>query len=137
MTRVSPQEGAQKWARNTAAAAQDAARGIDRVTTAPGQKAAAATDKWHQRVTQAADKFRRNTGAVTLEEWQAAAKAGTQRIASGVQAKQGKAQRFAEQFYAHLDRGAAAIAAMPTTTLEDSIAKAAAQMRHNAAFRRT
>ena len=137
MAKITPQEAAAKWAQRTAAATADVARGIDRVTTAPGQKAAAAADKWHARVTGAKDKFRDNAGAVSLGEWQEAAKAGVARIATGVQAKQGKMERFQTEFFAHLDRGKATIDSMPTTSLEASIAKATAQMRHNAAFRRT
>lgn len=136
MTRVSPQEGAEKWARNTAAATQDVIRGVERVTQAPGAKAAAQSGKWLQKVSQAEQKFRENVSAVPLVEWQEATKAGAGRIASGVQAKKGKAEKFAQAFYAHLDRGAQAINSMPTTTVEDGIAKAAAQIRHNAAFRR-
>lgn len=136
MPKITPQEAAQKWAARTAAATADVARGIDRVTQAPGAKAAAAADKWHQRVTQAKDKFQRNTAAVSLSAWQEAAKAGTARIASGVQAKVGKMEAFQTDFFAHLERGRAAIEAMPTATIDQAIAKATAQMRHNAAFRR-
>lgn len=136
MTRVSPQEGAEKWARNTAAATQDVVRGVERVTQAPGTKAAAASGKWLNKVSQAEEKFKTNVGAVSLADWQQATRDGASRIASGVQAKKGKAVKFAEAFYAHLDRGAQAINNMPTTTVEDGIAKAAAQIRHNAAFRR-
>lgn len=136
MTRVSPQEGAEKWARNTAAATQDVIRGVERVTQAPGVKAAAASQKWLQKVTQSEEKFRSNVGATTLADWQQATKDGASRIAAGVNAKKGKQVRFAEAFYAHLDRGASAINSMPTTTVEDGIAKAAAQIRHNAAFKR-
>jgi hypothetical protein len=137
MTRVSPQEGADKWAQRTAAASQDVVRGVDRVTQAPGQKAAAQSGKWLTKVTQAESKFRENVASVSLGEWQQATKDGASRIASGVNAKKGKMQKFADAFYAHLDRGKSAIDSMPTTTIEESIAKAAAQMRHNAQFRRT
>lgn len=136
MPRVTAQEGAEKWARNTAAATQDVVRGVDRVQQAPGQKAAAASGKWLNKVTQAESKFKSNVGAVSLADWQQATKDGASRIASGVQAKKGKMASFAASFYDHLDRGAAAINAMPTTTVEDGIAKAAAQIRHNASFKR-
>lgn len=136
MTRVSPSEGAEKWASRTAGATQDMQRGIERVTVAPGQLAARQADKWHQKVTQAKPKFAANVAAVPLEEWKRSAVDGASRVASGVQAKKGKMERFTQEFYAHLDRGAPSINAMPTTTIEQSIAKAGAQMRHNAAFRR-
>lgn len=136
MARISAQEAAEKWANRTAAATQDVQRGIARVTRAPGQAAAAAADKWHTKVTQAKPKFAANSAAVTLQSWQEAATAGVARIASGVQQKKGKMEAFQTAFFAHLDRGAAAIAAMPTNSLEASIAKMTAQVRHNAAFQR-
>lgn len=136
MTRIDPAAGAEKWARNLGQATPDIQRGIDRVQRSPGQDAAAASGKWLQKVTQSEDKFKQNSAAVPLGEWQAAAKEGSTRIAGAAAAKKGKMQKFADEFYAHLDRGAAAINAMPTNTIEDGVAKAAAQIRHNAAFRR-
>ncbi len=137
MTRVDPKAGAEKWKRNLSASTQDVAAGIDRVTVAPGQKAAAASQKWLAKVSQAEPKFKTNVGAVTLQSWQQSAKDGVNRIASGAAAKQGKMEAFATELYAHLDRGKAAIDSMSTNTLEDSIAKMTAQVRHNASFRRT
>jgi hypothetical protein len=74
---------------------------------------------------------------VSLSSWQASAKDGVNRIAAGANSKKGKMEAFATEFYAHLDRGAPAIGSMPTNTLEDGVAKAAAQIRHNAAFKRS
>jgi hypothetical protein len=137
MTRVSPTDGASKWARNLGQATQDIAAGIARVTQAPGQKAAQASGKWLNKVTQAEAKFKANVGRVPLADWQKAATDGVSRVAAGANAKKGKMEAFATDFYAHLDRGAAAINAMPTNTLEDGVAKASAQIRHNAAFKRS
>lgn len=137
MTRVSAADGAKKWARNLGQATPDITAGIARVQRAPGQAAAAASDKWLQKVSQAAPKFKANVGRVTLADWQKAATDGVSRVAAGANAKVGKMESFAADFYAHLDRGAAAIASMPTNTVEDGIAKAAAQIRHNAAFKRS
>ena len=136
MARVTPQEGAEKWARNTGASTQDVIRGVQRTSVAPGQQAAAKSGKWHAKVTQAEQKFKDNVGRVSLSDWQQATVEGASRIASAVNAKKGKMERFAAEFYAHLDRGSAAIDQMPTNTLEESIAKASAQMRHNANFKR-
>lgn len=136
MTRISPTAAADKWARNLGAAGQDITAGIARVQRAPGQQAAAAADKWLQKVTGAQAKFKANVGAVSLSDWQQAATAGVQRVAQGANAKKGKMADFATKFFAHLDAGASAINAMPTNTLEDGVAKAAAQIRHNANFRR-
>lgn len=137
MVRVSPTDGAAKWARNLSSATQDIAAGIARVQTAPGQKAAAASDKWLAKVSQAQPKFKANVGRVSLADWQKAATDGVNRVAAGANAKKGKMEAFATEFYAHLDRGAQAIGNMPTNTVEDGINKAAAQIRHNAAFKRS
>lgn len=136
MARVSPAEATEKWKRNTSAATQDVIRGVKAVEQAPGAKAAAASGKWLARVSSAEAKYKQNVGAVSLADWQAATEAGASRIAAGVQAKAGKMERFMADFLPHLDRGRAAIAQMPTNTLEESIAKMATQVRHNAAFRR-
>lgn len=137
MVRVDPNAGADKWAQNLGASTQHIAAGIDRVTQAPGAKAAAASGKWLAKVTQSKDKFAANVGAVSLSTWQAAAKDGVNRVASGAQSKKSKMAAFNTEFYAHLDRGAAAIGTMPTNTLEDGINKATAQIRHNATFKRS
>lgn len=137
MVRVDPQAGADKWASNLGAATTHIAAGIDRVTQAPGQKAAAQKTKWLQKVSAAQDKFATNVAAVSLQSWQASAKDGVNRVASGANAKKSKMAAFNTEFYAHLDRGAAAIGSMPTNTIEDGIAKASAQIRHNASFKRS
>lgn len=137
MVRVDPQAGADKWASNLGAATQHIAAGIDRVTQAPGAKAAAQKQKWLQKTTASVDKFASNVASVSLQSWQASAKDGVNRVASGANAKKSKMAAFNQEFYAHLDRGAQAISQMPTNSLEDGIAKASAQIRHNASFRRT
>jgi len=137
MTRINPQDAANKWAQRLGAATADIQRGIAGVTQAPGQKAAAKKDKWLQKVTQSQDKFATNVAAVTLDSWKQAATDGVSRVAAGANAKKGKMEAFQTEFFAHLDRGAPAINAMPTNTVEDGIAKAAAQIRHNANFKRT
>ena len=137
MTRISPADAANKWAQRLGASTQDMARGIDNTTVSPMQKAASSSSKWLAKVTQSEEKFRRNVGAVTLESWKAAAKDGVGRVAAGANSKKGKMQAFQEEFFQHLDRGAAAINAMQTNTVEDGIAKAAAQIRHNANFKRS
>jgi len=136
MVKVTPQQGAEKWKNRLSAASPEIAQGIDRVTRAPGAAAAAATDKWRQRTMDAAEKFRRNVGNVTLADWQKAAKDGVGRVASGAAAKVGKVEAFQTEFFPHLERGQAAIANMPSTTVEDGINRAAAMIRHNAAFKR-
>lgn len=137
MPKLSPQEATQKWVTRTSAATADVQRGIERVTEAPGRKAAAKVEKYRTGVTGAVDKWARNTGRVSLEEWkQAAIGVGVQRIASGVQAKQGKMERFATEFYPHLEAGQRKVDAMPDNDINARVQRAVAMMLHNAEFKR-
>lgn len=137
MPKLTPDEATQKWVSRTTAATADVQRGIERVTEAPGRKAAAKVEKYRTGVTQAVDKWQRNTGRVSLEEWKSAAiNVGVQRIAQGVQAKQGKMQAFAQEFYPHLEAGQRKVAAMPDTDINSRIQRAVTMMLHNAEFRR-
>jgi hypothetical protein len=137
MPKLTPQESADKWARNLGASTADISAGIDRVTTAPGAQAAAKADKWLQRTMDSQPKWKTRVASVSLSEWQSAAKAGVSRVSSGAQAKKGKQQAFAEEFFPHLERGQATIRSMPNNTTEDGIARAVAMIRHNANFKRS
>lgn len=133
--RTDAQAATAKWLQNLSAASARMAAGADRVTEAPGMKAARAADKWLARVTASKDKFARNAGRVTLEEWKNAYKTvGVPRVAQGAQMKQHKMQDFLTDYLAYLARGAATIDAMPSVTLEDGIARATAQIRYNAKY---
>ena len=58
--RGDPATIAQKWATRLSGSTAEIAAGIDRVTVAPGQRAAQKADKWHMAVTASKDKYRRN-----------------------------------------------------------------------------
>jgi hypothetical protein len=136
MTRVTPQEGTTKWVNRLSAAVPDVQAGIAKVTEAPGAKAAQKFTKWQQNTQAAAQKWKNNTAAVGLSQWQQAATAGTSRIASGAQQKQGKYEQFASSFYPYLDSGVAKVKNMPDTNFEDRIQRAVAMMRYNANYKR-
>jgi hypothetical protein len=136
MTRVTPQEGTTKWVNRLSAATADVQAGIQKVTTAPGQQAAAKFTKWQNNTQAAGQKWKNNTAAVSLASWQASATAGVGRIAQGAQQKQGKYESFAAQFYPYLDSQVARIKAMPDDTFEGRVQRAVAMMRANAAFKR-
>jgi len=136
MTRVSPSEGTTKWVNRLSAATQDVAAGIARVQESPGLAAARSAAKYQNNVTQAFPKWKRNVAAVSLQQWQAAATAGTSRIAQGAQQKQDKYAAFANQFYPYLDSGVAKVKSMPNDTFEARVQRAVAMMRHNASFQR-
>lgn len=133
--RSTPEMATEKWVANLSSATERMKAGAMALQTAPGALAAQAADKWLAKVTQARDKFARNSRAVTLAQWQQAyTTTGINRVAQGAQAKKSKVQDFQSQFLPYLAAGAATIDKMPTNTVEDGIAKAAAQIRYNAKF---
>jgi hypothetical protein len=128
----------EKWAQRTAGATQEMAAGINRVTEAPGAKAAAKSAKWLAAVTAAEGKFKRNVGRVTLDSWtRAALEVGVPRVASGVQAKKQKWGDFAAEFFPYLDQGIQRVQAMPDTDFEARIARMVAMVRHTHGFQRS
>lgn len=123
------------WAQRLAAAQTEIAAGVDRVTEAPGAKAAQNADKWIQRTTAARSKWIRNTSAVSLQSWQTAMKTkGVPRVGPGAQAALPKMTQFMNQWLPWAEQGAQTVRNMPSATLEDGIARATAQIRHNAQF---
>lgn len=137
MARVTAEQAASKWQSRLSGSTAEIAQGVAGVTVAPGQSAANAADKWLANVQAAKDKFKRNVAKVSLSDWQQKmVEVGIPRIASGATANVGKVQAFQAAFLPHLDAGVAKIKAMPNNTLEDSIARATAMIRHNATFKR-
>jgi hypothetical protein len=137
MAKLDPAAAREKWANRTQQATQDMATGIMRVSQAPGQAAAAKRDKWRTGIQNSEQKWATNVARVGLAEWQRAAiEIGVPRVASGVQAKGGKYESFAAEFFPHLDAGVARIRGMDDTTLEGRIQRSVAMMRHNATFKR-
>lgn len=135
--RATPADATAKWVQNIGQATQRIQTGVQSVTRSPGAAAAAQRGKWLARIQQSADKWASRVGAVSLQEWQQAMiSVGIPRIAQGAQAKQHKMENFMTEFLPYLAQGVARIDAMPSTTLEDSINRAAAMIRHNANFRR-
>lgn len=134
---LNAQQVADKWANRLSASTQEVINGVNSVTVAPGQAAAAQADLWLAKVTASKAKWQNNVGKVTLAEWkQKMLEVGVPRIASGATANKPKMQAFLTQFLPHVEAGAQAVKAMPKMTLEDSIQRAAAMIRHNANFRR-
>lgn len=135
--RADATQATQKWLTNLGNATDRMTRGAQAVTVAPGQKAAAAADKWLLRVQNAKQKFITNTGRVSLQQWQDAyIKVGIPRVSQGAQAKQAKYTAAMADFLPYLTQGVARIDAMPNNTLQDAIARATAMIQHNAAYQR-
>jgi hypothetical protein len=129
---------ANKHAQRTTAAIPDYVNGVKGVTVAPGQKAAAAQQKWITNLQESATSGRwaRRISAVPLEEWKAAAAGkGAQRIAAGVEAGKVKMAKFMTNFIPHLQQVQSELANMPSTTLEDNLQRMVVNARRNHEFK--
>lgn len=135
--RSDAQAATSKWVANLSNSTAAMTAGANRVTVSPGAQAAAAADKWLSKVTAAKAKFIARAGAVTVDQWRTAYTTyGVQRVASGAQAKQGKMLSFQTDWLNYLQANMGKIDRMPTTTLQDGINKAVAQIQLNANFKR-
>lgn len=135
-----PQDATAKWVSRLSGATQEITQGVARVTKSPGQAAADKFNKWVAAMTNPAtqQKWRNNVGAVSLADWQTAMTTiGIPRIASGAQAKQGKYQAFAQQFFPFLEAGINQIERMDDTTFEARLQRATAMMTYTHGFKRT
>jgi hypothetical protein len=135
MARLDPTAATAKWVNNLSNATTQITDGVNAVTQAPGQAAAAKVQTWLARIQASAQKWQTNVAAVSLGDWQQAMiKVGIPRVASGAQAKQGKYLAFAQKFYPYLASGVATVKAMPKVTLQDGINRAVAMINYNAKF---
>ena len=135
---ITAQQAAAKWRDRLTASTQQMTDGVNAVTTAPGQKAAAAQQLWLQRVQASAPKWARNVAAVSLESWKNdMINVGIPRVATGANAKVGKVESFMTEFLPHVEQVAQKVRAMPKGDINQSIARAAAQIQGNAQFRRS
>jgi hypothetical protein len=135
--RGTPGEIAQKWRDRTSGASADYVAGIRRVNQAPGVAAAKQGQKWLDKTRESVQKFQRNVAAVSREDWQDAAEnKGGPRLATGAQAAVGKVEQFHSEVGPHIDRGLQHLASMPSTTVQDGIARATWWIQHMASFRK-
>jgi len=139
MAKFTPQELAEKHARRTTAAVQDMIKGVDNVTTSPTEQAASKKDKliarWNESVN--SGKWERGLRAVSLDQWKTSMKEkGAQRVAAGIAGAKDKMISFYAELIPFQADLSAKISSMPDLTLEDSIARATAQIRGMANFRK-
>lgn len=95
-----PTAAAQNWASRLGGATQAYTDGVNGVKVAPGQLAAAASDRYMAGVQAGLPRFKANSAAVTLPQWQQAAiSKGANRLGSGATAAQPKMEQvFAKLF---------------------------------------
>jgi len=140
MVKMSTAEYAEKWGRKLKASTEDIRRGVERVSEAPGIKAAQKVEKMKANFLKSIEDgtWASRVASVSVQEWKdKTLKKGIGRISQGVDEAGGKMQDFASEFFPHLEEGQRIVDAMPDITLEDSIARATAMMRHNAKFKRS
>jgi hypothetical protein len=135
MARVTAAQGAAKWASRLSGAAQEITQGVQAVTEAPGMAAARSKALWLSQVTASADKWARRVSSVSLQSWQdAMINKGVPRIGQGAQAAIPKVESFLNDFLPYVDQGVQALKSLPKGGVEAGINRAAAMIRHNAAY---
>ncbi len=138
MARVTPTEFREKQARRLKAALPDMQTGIERVSEAPGKKAAAKQDKMLANLTASINsgKWAKKVSSVSLSDWKnKAIQKGLPRVSAGIDAAAAKVEAFAAKLLPHVDAGVAKVNQMSDVTLEDSIARMTAFTRHMADFK--
>lgn len=132
MARVNAQQWMDKWGRRLQAAGPDISAGVDRVTVAPGQSAAAAADRYASGLMESIQNgtWETNVAKVPLADWKNSMKTkGLARLATGVsQAQASKVQKIAQTLQA-VDQSVAEIQNMPQDSLEARIARSVAFQR--------
>lgn len=136
---LNAQQYREKQARRLKASLEDMRSGVNAVTESPTAKAAQKQDKMLAGIQDAvtSGKWKAGLLRVTTEDWKAKMLTkGVGRVAQGIDEAADKVEDFASQFLPHVAAGQAAVEKMPDLTLEDSIARSNAMIRHNAKFRR-
>ena len=139
MARVTAQEFQEKQARRLKASLPDMKRGIERVTVAPGKKAAAKEDKMKAGIIESIESghWAARVASVSLEEWQSKMiNKGLGRVAQGIDQAKDKTIAFAEQLLPHIDKVVAEVEKLPDLTIDDSIARVTTFMRGMSKFKR-
>lgn len=129
---LNPTSATTKWSQRMQAAGPQITEGVNAVTESPGIAAARQATVWLAKLTASVDKWKRNVGAMTLDQWRTAMiERGIPAIATGVAAKSGNYQAFAEKFYPYLATGVAHVKTMPKGTIAQSQARAAYMIDYN------
>jgi hypothetical protein len=139
MARVTSEQAADKLIRRLSVATEDIRTGVEQVTVAPTQKAAAKIDKMRANLLAAFDngKVKRGLERVTLEQWKSQMlNKGIPRVAAGVQEARPKLVEFYNKLLPFQDRVKAEITKMPDVTLEDNINRMTTFVRGMAKFQR-
>lgn len=132
MSKLTPEEYANKQATRLKASIEDIRIGINKVTVAPGAQAAANQAKMLANITAAINtgKWGNALRAVSLEEWKTKASSkGVNRISEGIDAAHDKVVAVATKLLPFIDALQATVNKMPDVTIEDAVNKSAAMIR--------
>lgn len=123
MAKISPTEAREKWARNLKGSTGQIRNSVERMTEAPGKKAAAAKDTWVARMTDPSthEKWARRVAGVSLSEWQERfVTKGIPNLSTGVDAASSKMEEYLSALFAYQDANVQKVRAIPKLTNEDS-----------------
>ena len=139
MAKVTPEEYAEKWNRRIKAGLTDMRKGVEKVTEAPGAKAAKAADKMKAKINEAIDNgtWGKNVAAISVDEWKSKMiNKGIPRVSGGADASKDKVASFAGKLLPAVDAAAAKAKALPSLTLEDNITRMTTFIREMAKFKK-
>lgn len=135
MAKLSAQEMQDKWSRRLKAAGPDISMGIDRVTQAPGAKAAAQANVMAANLAAriADGTWQRNVAKVSVDQWKQAAKAkGVPRIAAGVDAAKDKTVDMFGKVLSAVDASVQVVNQTPRGDINQNISRAVTFMQEMA-----
>lgn len=115
---------AKKWQQNFSGSTATVQQGVQSVTVAPGQQAAAAQATMRSRILQAIDsgKWAANVSAVSLQSWQnSMLTTGVPRMADGATKGLPKMQAFMQQWLPFVYNAQQQVKQMPNATPQDRI----------------
>ena len=126
-----------KWGSNLTASIPSITAGVNAVTEAPSARAVRKADDYLAGVIDKVDKWKRNLGNVTLEDWRSnTINIGIPRLTTGVAKGTNKVTKFMQQWLPYEDGLKTKLAGMPKGGIEQSIARATEAIRYNAAFQK-
>lgn len=132
MARISGAEASEKWGRRLKGATSDIAKGIARVTQAPGIAAAKQANVFADKVAKSVTegRWQAAVASVSVEEWKrAATEKGVGRITQGVDGAAAKHAAVMEKIIAAVDQSVAVVNQTPRGDLETNINRSATFQR--------
>jgi hypothetical protein len=135
--RTTPSEFAKLWESRLNAATDRIRVGVEKVSEAPGIKAAAQADKFRLKILEAIESGRwaGEVSRVTLADWKKAMlEKGIPRIRAGTAGAVPEMEEFGKELFTHIESGQREIEALPSVTLDDNIERMTRFIRHMSTF---